>query len=109
MVHKFESGDEFKIDTKYLDRRCNAKNKTYIIHHISKHGYGVLVYYRDNRTNIKCNCSQCRPTNSLGSDPVKDEMGDVLKQVHIGNIILIQSKIQRNRDISLKVLLGKLD
>jgi len=43
MVHKFESGDEFKIDTKYLDRRCTAKNKTYIIHHISKHVYGVLV------------------------------------------------------------------
>jgi hypothetical protein len=107
MSHKFESGDEFKIDPKYLGHRCNAKNKTYIIHHISKHGYGVLVYYRDTRTNIKCTCSQCRPTNPWGSAPVKDEMGNVLKQVHIGNIILIQSKIQRNRDISLKFLLGK--
>jgi len=52
MSHKFESGDEFKINPRYLDRRCNAKNKTYIIHHISK--YGNLVYYRDNRTNVKC-------------------------------------------------------
>jgi hypothetical protein len=107
MAHEFKSGDEFKINPKFLGRRCTAKNKTYIIHHISK--YGVLVYYRDSRTNIKCTCAQCRPTNPWGSAQVKDEMGNVLKHVHIGNIIFIQSKIQRNRDISLKFLLGKLD
>jgi hypothetical protein len=104
MTHEFKTGDEFKINPKFLGRRCTAKNKTYFIH--SK--YGVLVYYRDARTNIKCTCPQCRPINPLGSAK-KDEMGNVLKHVHIGNIILIQSKIQRNRDISLKVLLGKLD
>jgi len=98
MVHKFEPGDEFKINPKYLGRRCNAKNKTYLIHHISK--YGNLVYYKDMRTNVKCTCSQCR-------QPVKDEDGIILKQINVENIILIQSKIQRNRDISLKVLLGK--
>lgn len=107
MAHKFESGDEFKIDPKYLGRRCNAKNKTYIIHHISK--YGNLVYYKDNRTNIKCTCSQCRPQNHWGSVPSKDENGNELKSIQIQNIILTQSKLQRNRDIYLKVLLGKSD
>ena len=107
MAHKFESGDEFKIDPKYLGRRCNAKDKTYIIHHINK--YGNLVYYRDNRTNVKCTCSQCRPINFWGAAPIKDEDGNELKSIQIQNIILIQSKLQRNRDIFLKVLLGKSD
>lgn len=105
MSHKFESGDEFKIDPKYLGHRCNAKNKTYIIHHLSKSGN--LVYYRDNRTNVKCTCSQCRPQNHWFI--TKDENGNELKSIQIQNIILIQSKLQRNRDIFLKVLLGKLD
>jgi hypothetical protein len=106
MVHKFEPGDEFKINPKYLGRRCNAKNKTYLIHHISK--YGNLVYYKDMRTNVKCTCSQCRPyVSPWGGQPVKDEDGIILKQINVENIILIQSKIQRNRDIYLKVLLGK--
>lgn len=104
MSHKFESGDEFKIDPKYLGRHCNAKNKTYIIHHLNK--YGSLVYYKDGRTNIKCTCSQCRPQSQWDLARVKDENKE-LKCIHIQNIILTQSKVQRNRDIYLKVLLGK--
>jgi len=54
MSHKFESGDEFKIDPKYLGHRCNAKNKTYIIHHLSKSGN--LVYYGETfHTELKIN------------------------------------------------------
>jgi hypothetical protein len=106
MAHKFEAGDEFKIDPKYLGQRCCAKNKTYIIDHLSKSGN--LAYYIDSRTNIKCKCHQCRPyVSPWGGQPVKDEDGTILKQINIENIILIQSKIQRNRDIYLKVLLGK--
>ena len=106
MAHKFQPGDEFKLDPKWFGK-CRAKNKKYIIDHISK--YGNLVYYIDSRTNIKCKCSQCSQGihNRWGGYDPTLEKNPQLKSIAMGYIILTQSKFQRNRDISLKVLFGK--
>lgn len=103
MAHIFQEGDEFKINPKWFPK-CNAKNKTYLVNHISK--FGNLVYYKDNRTNIKCTCHQCRqgmPNRWGGYDPEKKEF----KSIPISEIILVKPRLQRNRDIVLKQLLGK--
>lgn len=57
------------------------------------------VYYSDKRTSKKCKCSNCSKDNPM--------LGLGNKCIGISYIILICSRLQREREIQLKKLFGK--
>lgn len=89
-------GDKFIIDwieiTKLYNLKvCRFPNKEFIINSFSKSGQSV--YFEDNRTNKKCNCSICKV----------DHNG--YKCIGISEIKITQSKISYERDGKIKQIL----
>ena len=105
MEHQFEIGDEFKINHSEIYKNTNVPNrykckypdKTFIISGFSKSRQSV--YYSDKRTSKKCKCSNCSYNNPM--------LGLGNKCIGIADIILVCSRLQRERDITLKKLFGK--
>ena len=99
----WREGDEFKIKPENVTNRykCRYPNKTFIIKKITNN----FILYKDNRTNIKCLCSQCRKeTKKHWSYTEKESIDTGLKEVLKDKIVLVRTKSQRQRDISLKIL-----
>jgi hypothetical protein len=100
----WQIGDEFKIKVeknfpKWM--RCKSPDKTFIVHSTTNY----YVNYIDNRTNIKCRCEYCT------SEKVKEysyKNGEYdfkpYKRVNKSLCILVRTKNQRAREISLKIL-----
>jgi hypothetical protein len=107
MERKFEIGDEFKfrsLKTRSKWDRCLDQDKTFTIHDISKSK--TTIYYYDKRTNRKCKCSVCRRPdyNMYNFTTQSYETFSGLKTCYDGEIILVRTRLQRQREISLKLL-----
>ena len=73
---------------------CSAKpNKEFIVESLSKSE--ISVYYRDNRTNNKCRCNRCQ----------NDPFNKGLKCIGMVDIIVVETRIQRERDIKINQLI----
>ena len=75
----------------YFSYTCKDPNKKFIIKRIS--GSNKTIYYDDNRTNNSCKCHNCR--------------GEKEKSIHYEEILIVETKFQRERDIKLKLILGR--
>jgi hypothetical protein len=58
-------------------------------------GTGLTIYYDDNRTNNPCKCNHC-------SGP------KIEKTINWDKVVIVETKAQRERDLKLKLILGKL-
>ena len=64
-----------------------------------------LVRYIDNRTNIKCTCRYCGSRNMKKYNYATGEYEKTMyKEVDKEHIILVRTKNQRQREITLKIL-----
>lgn len=92
-----EIGDVFIINKlKGSFYICKDPNKKFIIQSFSKSG--LSVYYVDDRTNIKCRCSNCR------TDPYSNKYERV-RCIGISQIKIVEKRLERLRDQKLKRLL----
>jgi hypothetical protein len=108
MEYVLQIGDEFKIkERRNVSNwaRCKDPNKVFIIHSLTNQYGGQYINYIDNRTNRKCRCSYCR------AELVKEycySSGEYenkpYKRLHKSEIVLVRTKNQRSREISLKIL-----
>jgi len=106
MEYKWQTGDEFKfrpIKTRSKRDRCLDPNKTFLIHNISNQ---YNIYYFDNRTSKKCKCRNCnRPDyTSWNYSTGQHETTPGLKYTNEIEMVLVRTKNQRQREISLKLL-----
>jgi len=101
---KAEVGDTFII----LGRspKCKNQNKRFVI---TKIIYD-RVYYDDLRTNNNCGCKICYlykhswvPRENLGGEFIKER--DTNKNVSLSSIKIVETRLQRLRDIRLKLIL----
>lgn len=100
MKHEFDIGDEFKINHRGIYKKYRVSNrykcidpdKTFIVSKLSQSK--LSVYYIDNRTSRKCHCNKCY-------DDRKE------KCIGVDDILLVTHRLQRQRDISLRLLFGK--
>ena len=98
-----EIGDVFVIDNPYKGKRrnkevnyhysCKTPDKRFIIKRFS--GTGLTIYYDDNRTNNPCKCNHC-------SGP------RIEKSINWDKVLIVETKAQRERDLKLILILGKL-
>lgn len=103
-----EIGDVFVIGNPFEGRnrksksggfyyyKCKTPDKRFIIKRFS--GSKLTIYYDDKRTNNGCRCNHCN------SKPLID----FEKSVNSNSIVIVESKLERLRDLKLKLLLGKL-
>ena len=85
----FEIGDSFNIvDRETFKYNCKDQ-RDFIIKRFSVSG--LSAYYDDNRTNKKCRCSAC-------------EGSEVEKCVGLYHMELVSKRLQRDRDLKLKLL-----
>lgn len=118
-----EVGDTFIILNRI--KKCKNKSKRFVIKSVSPY----YVTYDDTRTNNNCWCSICDPQNfsrGHGSakksyDYVTDANGirtyqevykrftdfNINRQVNKQHIKVIERRLERLRDINLKLILGK--
>jgi hypothetical protein len=99
MEHKWQEGDEFKfVPIKSRSRRY----KTFIVYRVS----GWNIEYLDNRTSIKCKCSTCskNPYQKFNYQTGQMETIPNLKICSPHGIVLVRTKLERNREISLNLL-----
>ena len=120
MEYNWQIGDEFKfrsIKSRSKRDRCLDPNKTFTIHKISNK---YNIYYLDNRTNKKCKCRNCRrPDYTAWNFSTRrfciyrnifyffagqHETTPGLKCTNEIEIVLVRTKNQRQREISLKLL-----
>jgi len=110
MEYVWQIGDEFKIKERRNVsnwKRCKYPNKVFIIHSLTNPFGGDYQYinYIDTRTNRKCQCRFCiseviKEWNySKGEYEIKP-----YKRIHKDEIVLVRTKNQRAREISLKIL-----
>ena len=85
-----EIGDIFTIKPYKI---CIRQNKRFRAVKFSKSG--LSVYYFDLRTNNPCKCGNCKPSESI----------DNLKCIGISSTVLVEKKLQYERNIKLKALL----
>ena len=71
---------------------CKDPNKKFIIKRLS--GSNKTIYYNDNRTNNNCECHNCH--NCIGEKE---------KSIRYEEILIVETKFQRERDIKLKTIL----
>ena len=108
MEYVLQIGDEFKIKERRNVpnwKRCKDPYKLFIIHSLTNQYGGQYINYIDTRTNRKCRCSYCN------AEQVKEccySSGEYekkpYKRVHKDDVILVRTKNQRLREISLKIL-----
>lgn len=79
-----------KTGKKIID--CKYPDKRFIIKGFS--GTTLTVYYNDNRTNNNCLCSHC-----IGNK--------IEKNIGRNLITIVETRIQRERDLKLKRILSK--
>jgi len=90
-------GDRFVINYDGLYKvypkliKCKYQDKIFTIDKFSKSK--ISVYYKDDRTNKKCICSLCNSVSNQG-----------LKSISIYSIIIVETKLQRERNLKLKSL-----
>jgi hypothetical protein len=106
MEYNWQIGDEFKfrpIKSRSKRDRCLDPNKTFLIHNISNQ---YNIYYFDTRTNKKCKCRNCnRPDyTSWNFSTGQHETTPGLKSTNEIEMVLVRTKNQRQREISLKLL-----
>jgi hypothetical protein len=106
MEYKWQTGDEFKfrpIKTRSKRDRCLDPNKTFTIHKISNK---YNIYYFDNRTSKKCKCRNCScpDYSSWNYSTGQHETTPGLKSTNEIEMVLVRTKNQRQREISLKLL-----
>lgn len=82
------------IKSKRGGRMCKDPDKRFIIKSFS--ASKISVYYEDLRTNNACRCSNCRTY----SDKSKS-----LKCTGIQNIVIVETRLQRLRELKLKQLI----
>ena len=87
-----EIGDVFVI-VNNTNVKCKYPNKRFIIKGFS--GTGLTVYYDDNRTNNNCKCIFCEKK--------------IKKDIYHSLINIVETKAQRERDLKLKIILGKYE
>lgn len=103
-------GDTFKIDHKKIKMRkpCKNPDKVFVVDKISKGGH--FVYYIDRRTSVKCKCQYCDGgvTNKYRfSNPNNDsEIGNITRSIGSNIIIIVERKVERDRNLKLKILLS---
>lgn len=92
-------GDSFKIKKEYLDPvvKCKYPNKIFVIDHFSKSGY--TLFYTDTRTSSKCDCMRC---TRVGMEVYLD--GRVVRSIDPKFVTIVETKIQRRRNLKLKSL-----
>ena len=93
-----EIGDKFiinwkKIRSTYPVKSCKFPDLEFTIEHFSKSK--LSVYFKDNRTNIKCSCQVCEKDKS--SNRTSNSIG-------INDIIITQKKLEIERSRKLKSL-----
>ena len=93
-----EIGDKFiinwkKIRSTYPVKSCKFPDLEFTIEHFSKSK--LSVYFKDNRTNIKCSCQVCEKDKS--SNRTSNSIG-------INDIIITQKKLAIERSRKLKSL-----
>ena len=99
-----EIGDIFVIGNPYKGRKrtkegnyyycpCKTPDKRFIIKRFS--GTGLTIYYDYNRTNNPCKCNHC-------SGP------KIEKTINWDRVVIVETRAQRERDLKLKLILGKL-
>jgi hypothetical protein len=106
MERKFEIGDEFKfrpIKSRSKWARCLDPDKTFTIHDITRHG---SIKYYDKRTNRKCKCCHCRKPDYMVYNYTtgQNETDPGLKSCMESEIVLVRTRLQRQREISLSLL-----
>ncbi len=95
-------GDRFMINYDRIYKvypnilKCKYQNITFIIENFSKSK--ISVYYKDNRTNLKCLCYLCK-RKSMVVDGV-----DEIKSISTYSITIVETKLQRERNLKLKSL-----
>ena len=109
-------GDTFIIINRH--RKCKNTKRVFVI---KSHTFGTVTY-DDTRTNNNCVCNTCDPNRikreSLYLNYFYPETyaahrnktfieSNINKQVSISNIKIIERKLERQREIALKLLLGK--
>lgn len=104
-------GDTFKINHKKLKLRkpCKNPNKVFVVDSISKSGHSVS--YIDRRTSIKCKCYHCdggvsnvyRFTNPNSNS----EIGNITRTISVDNIIIVERKRERERNLKLRIILNE--
>lgn len=99
-------GDTFKINHKKLKLRrpCKNPDKVFVVDQISKSR--VSVHYIDRRTSIKCKCYYC-DTNKYRL-PDNSEIGNITRTISADYTIIIERKVERERNLKLKILLNGL-
>jgi hypothetical protein len=105
MEHKWQEGDEFKfvpIKSRSERYRCLYPDKTFIVYRVS----GWNIEYLDNRTSIKCKCSTCSkmPYQKFNYQTGQMETIPNLKICSLHGIVLVRTKLERNREIALNLL-----
>ncbi|CAG7581679.1 MAG: hypothetical protein SLAVMIC_00971 [uncultured marine phage] len=102
-----EVGDYFKISPIWESKHklnCNYSKKSYQVYGLSKRGH--LVYYIDNRTNIKCPCSQCN--SKVMVYPNKNKSGYIkVKSIKTMRTSFYMTKDQKFREDRLRKILNK--
>lgn len=96
---ELEVGDTFRIIGKTF-KPCKSKNKIFTVFSVFRMSHGlVYIYYYDYRTNTKCNCRFCK--FEFDSEHSKIHF----KTIHVDEVVLVDKKIQRERDLKLKRIL----
>lgn len=96
-------GDTFRIDMTETYKlypnlkRCKCPDKTFVVEIFSKSS--MSVYYIDNRTSSKCRCALCDVTQDKFSEYRK------MKCVNVNDIVITETKLQRERNIKLRQIL----
>ncbi len=104
MELEFQIGDSFRIVGK-TKKPCRYKDKVFVVSKISKGG--IYIYYEDYRTSMKCNCRFCSTDKYLSIIDNKVHEHDKNRQIHVDEIELVDNKIQRERNLKLKIILNE--
>lgn len=65
-----------------------------------------MIFFDDFRTNKKCKCRICKYSH-LYNYPLGEEA--IEKEIYKDYVIVTEKKLERERDIKLKLILGKYE
>ena len=99
-MDNIEVGDSFIINWKnYPERsRCKFPNKKFIV----KKVHFDEIHFDDFRTNKKCDCSICNYSWIMNYPDITTK-----RKVNISRVIVTEKRLEREREIKLKLILGK--
>jgi len=105
MNNTIEIGDVFVITrrAKWKNKPCLYADKRFIVRDFSSDM--LSVYYDDNRTNIRCGCVNCYVNKKHWYNTNSDMVDGVVNRcIGVADIRVVEKRLERERDIKIKLL-----